>query len=311
MELTGLHHVTAVTATARENVDFYTRVLGMRLVKKTVNQDDVTAYHLFYGDQNGSPGTEVTFFDWPRSGSNQPGAGAISEIALSTADDGAVAWWASRLKSFGVNHTVVGSENGASVLDFSDNEGQKLQIVGKPASGQPWAKGSVPVNLGLRGMHHVTLTVRHVDSIANVLVGVLGMRQTTTFARGEQTVFVFETGVGGAGASVYVAETDEKHLVRIGAGGVHHVAFRTPNIAEQTEWLEHIRSHGLHASGLIDRYYFNSIYFREPGGILFEIATDGPGFDSDEDSEHLGERLALPPFLEPRRSAIESGLLPL
>ena len=311
MELTGLHHVTAVTATAAENVRFYTQTLGLRLVKKTVNQDDVSAYHLFYGDEAGNPGTEVTFFDWPAAGSNRPGTGAISSIALSAPNEEAVEWWSAHLKSSGVETSQVRTENGNSTIYFTDREGQSLQIVGSPAGGHPWEKSPVPVQYGLSGMHHVNLTVRSKDSISQILVAVLGMREALTFESALGPTTVFETAAGGAGATIHVLETKAPHLVRIGAGGVHHVAFRTPNVAEQQQWLDRLRGFRLQVSGMVDRYYFNSIYFREPGGILFEIATDGPGFASDEEMEHLGERLSLPPFLEGRRAAIEAGLTPI
>jgi glyoxalase family protein len=311
MELTGLHHVSAITGNAVKNLDFYTRTLGLRLVKKTVNQDDVSSYHFFYGDAVGSPGTEVTFFDWAGARANRPGAGAISTIALSVDGSEAVQWWADRLARADIPAGSIYDDNGNPSFDFKDPEGQSLRIVGEPASGIPWKESPVPEPYGIIGMHHVTLTVLQLSSISRVLVDVLGFRLSDELLQNGKPVHVFETGQGGAGKHVRVVETDELGRVVLGAGGVHHVAFRTPNVREQTEWLSIIQSAGLHVSSIIDRYYFQSIYFREQGGILFEIATDGPGFASDEDPDHLGERLALPPFLEPRRKEIEAGLVPV
>jgi len=311
LELTGLHHVSAITGVAAQNLNFYTQTLGLRLVKKTVNQDDVSSYHFFYGDESGSPGTEVTFFDWAGAAPNRPGVGSISRISLSVAGDDAVAWWAQHLTKSGVSVSDIRRDRSFATIDFSDPEGQKLQIVGQPAFGKPWKNSPIPTELGILGMHHVTLTVRHLDSIRRIIVDILGFRQTEEYLVNGRPVYVFEIGTGGAGREVHVVESSENFLVRLGAGGVHHVAFRTPNSVEQEEWIKRIHSAGLSVTSTIDRYYFKSIYFREPGGILFEIATDGPGFASDEDPEHLGERLALPPFLEPRRAEIEAGLIPV
>jgi glyoxalase family protein len=311
MELAGLHHVSAITANAVENLEFYTQILGLRLVKKTVNQDDVSAYHFFYGDETGSPGTEVTFFDWAGARPNRPGAGAISTIALSVPGDSAVRWWDERLRSNNVSVGEIRETLGTAVLDFHDPEGQSLCIVGEPASGTPWKKSAVPEEFGIRGMHHITLTVKELSTIKRILVDLLGFRHVNEYSLGDAPIHVFETGTGGAGKQVHVVVTRDKHQVSLGAGGVHHVAFRTPNVQESAEWLKIIRDEGLSASSIIDRFYFQSVYFREPGGILFELATDGPGFASDEDLDHLGERLALPPFLEPRRADIEAGLVPV
>ena len=313
MQLTGLHHVTAVTGRAAANVDFYTRTLGLRLVKKTVNQDDVSAYHLFYGDSVGHAGTEVTFFDWPRIGPNLPGTGAISATALRVADAAALSWWAARFDELGVTHGEVGERAGRPSLPFTDSEGQSLLLVadnGAPG-GTPWDKSPVPAAQGIRGLDAVTLTVRRLAPTARVLTETLGFRQTRDYAEDGHPVVVFETGPGGPGAEVHVAERPDLPQTHVGAGGVHHVAFRTPDEAQQQEWRRRIVGSGLAASTLIDRYYFRSLYFREPGGILFEIATDGPGFATDEDAAHLGERLSLPPFLEPHRAEIEAGLVSL
>ncbi len=314
MKLTGLHHITAVTRQAAANVEFYTQALGMRLVKKTVNQDDVSAYHLFYGDAAGNAGTEMTFFDWSHSTSNRSGSGAISSTAFRVADTDALAWWAARFDTLGVSHSEIAEVAGRATLRFQDPEGQVLSLVsdGGAPGGTPWDKSTVPATHSIKGLDGVTLTVREIGPTASVLTQVLGFERTRDYANAEgQPVVVFETGAGGPGTEIHVAAHPNLPSVRPGAGGVHHVAFRTPNGEEQQAWHEKIVRAGLHASGLIDRFYFQSVYFREPGGILFEIATDGPGFATDEDAAHLGERLSLPPFLEPRRVQIEAGLRPL
>ena len=317
MDLGGLHHVTAVTTRARENVKFYTEVLGLRLVKKTVNQDDVSAYHLFYGDELGRPGTEVTFFDWPhlRVAPNHSGAGEISATELRVPGREALEFWAGRLDEFGVEHGGVEGRDGRSFLAFTDREGQRLRLMDDTGAsvpgGTPWDESQVPQEVGIRGLGAVELTVRDLGPTAWVLTEVLGFRQTSESARDGGRDVVFEAGPGGPGTEVRVVEEPGAPPARLGRGGVHHVAFRTPDDEEHAEWRERIRAAGLGVTPQIDRYYFRSIYFREPGGVLFEIATDGPGFTSDEDAAHLGERLSLPPFLEERREEIEARLEPI
>jgi glyoxalase family protein len=317
MELGGLHHVTAVTTEASENVAFYTEVLGLRLVKKTVNQDDVSAYHLFYGDELGRPGTEVTFFDWPhlRIAPNHAGAGEISATELRVPGQDALDFWAERLAEFSVEHPDIKERNGRPFITFADPEGQRLRLVddtdaGVPG-GIPWDGSPVPREMGIRGLGAVELTVRNLGPTARVLTEVLGFRMASEYAQDDARVVVFEVGAGGPGAEVRVIEEPGAPPAHLGRGGVHHVAFRTPDDEEHAAWREKIRAAGLGVTPQIDRYYFRSIYFREPGGVLFEIATDGPGFTGDEDAAHLGKRLSLPPFLEPHRKEIEDGLQPI
>jgi glyoxalase family protein len=318
MELGGLHHVTAVTTEASENVAFYTEALGLRLVKKTVNQDDVSAYHLFYGDELGRPGTEVTFFDWPhlRIAPNHAGAGEVSATELRVSGRDALDFWVDRLSGFGVDHSGVEDRGGRGFIAFTDPEGQRLRLVDdggdtRVAGGIPWEGSPVPQEAGIRGLGAVELTVRDLDPTSWVLTEVLGFRKTDEQVRDDGRVVIFEVGPGGPGAEVLVVEKQGVPGARLGRGGVHHVAFRTPDDEEHAAWRERVRSFGLGVTPQIDRFYFRSIYFREPGGVLFEIATDGPGFATDEDAAHLGERLSLPPFLEPRREAIEAGLEPI
>ncbi len=312
-QLLGLHHVTAVTAHAPQNLDFYTRTLGMRLVKKTVNQDDVSAYHLFYADADGRPGTDLTFFDWAQAAPRRVGPGTVAETALRVSGPESLAWWERRLEELRVPHGEAMERAGRLGLAFTDGEGQRLRLVddGGAPGGTPWGQNSVPIDKGIRGLDAVTLCVRRAAPTARLLTEVLGLRATSEYPDAEgRAVTVYEMGAGGPGTEVHLVAADGPSGTA-GRGGVHHVAFRTPNMEEQREWHQRITAAGLAASPLIDRFYFQSLYFREPGGILFEIATDGPGFAADEDAAHLGERLALPPFLEPRRAEIEAGLRPL
>jgi glyoxalase family protein len=316
MQLIGLHHITAITGQASQNVSFYTQVLGLRLVKKTVNQDDVSAYHLFYGDRRGNPGTEVTFFDWPHVVKNRNGAGSIARIELRVPSDEALRWWADRLAQVGVSNSGVVLEGGQERVFFSDPEGMELALMndGGAPGGDPWERSPVPVEMGIRGLHAAKLMVHQLEPTARMLTEVLGFVRAREYqAEGDpgRKVVVFSTGNGGPGSEIHVESGPHLEAGRLGKGGVHHIAFRTPDPSEQLAWQEHIASAGVGVTPVIDRFYFKSIYFREPGGILYEIATDGPGFDSDEDLEHLGERLALPPFLEPQREAIEAQLHPI
>ncbi|MBX6341631.1 MAG: ring-cleaving dioxygenase, partial [Thermomicrobiaceae bacterium] len=301
---------------ASQNVAFYTQVLGLRLVKKTVNQDDVSAYHLFYGDVVGHPGTEVTFFDWPDAGPNVYGVGAIGATALRV-PPGRLEWWKDRLDAFDIPNEGIAERAGSRMIAFTDLEGQRLELVesdGHIPGGTPWDGSPVPGESFIRGLHSVTLVVDSLAPTAEFLTRVLGFRETARYPfpdNPSRTLIAYEVGPGGPGGTVYVEERPDLPPARVGIGGVHHVAFRTPSREEQQAWRERIASARLGVTPIIDRFYFTSIYFRIPGGILFEIATDGPGFATDEDVEHLGESLALPPFLEPHRAAIERGLRPI
>lgn len=317
MQLEGIHHVTAVTGNASLNVAFYTQVLGMRLTKKTVNQDDVSAYHLFYGDELGRPGTDLTFFDWPDIGFHRPGAGTISTIALGVTGQEALSWWVRRFDDFHVSHDGIqtGGTEGRLVLPFRDPEGQRLELVDDAGllESTPWRRSTVPGEMAIHGFYAVRLTLRHLEPSARFLTEVLGFRPGRTYQMPHQaSVSVFEVGHGGPGTEVHIEIHPELPFHRfVGIGGVHHVAFRTPNEEEHLQWRNRIAQVNPTVTPVIDRFYFRSIYFREPGGVLFEIATDGPGFAVDEDVAALGERLSLPPFLESRRAAIEAQLRPI
>ncbi len=308
MQLTGIHHLTAVTAHAAENLAFYTRVLGLRLVKKTVNQDDVSAYHLFYADGLASPGSDITFFDWPAP-SERRGSGSISRTHLRVA--GGLDAWRERLDRAGIRHGEPERLDGRLTLAFEDPEGQRLALVDDGGTGEshPWNRSPVPASEQIRGLGPIRLSVPHPERTAAVLTEVLGMRRERSFETPGGAIEVYAMGPGGPAAEIQL-HADASAPARAGAGGVHHVAFRIPD-AEYGAWADRLRSRRMPSSGPVDRYYFRSLYFREPNGILFEIATDGPGFASDEPLETLGERLALPPFLEPRRREIEAGLKPL
>ncbi|MEW5961645.1 MAG: ring-cleaving dioxygenase [Chloroflexota bacterium] len=314
MKLNGLHHVTAVTAKAQDNFNFYTQVLGMRLVKKTVNQDDVSAYHLFYADKLGSPGTDLTFFDW-RIGPNRNGPGSIANTALRVPNHAALVWWADYLRRGGLEHSGLVEFHGHELINFTDPEGQQLSLVndeGAAGRGAPWEKSHIPAEYAIGGLYASTLIVRQLGPTERVLTEVMGYERSAEYetAANEQTV-VYELAGGGAGRELWVIEQPDRPYGQLGAGGVHHIAFRVADREAQRYWRERLVSYGLGVSDFIDRFYFRSIYYRIPGGILFEIATDGPGFTADEDPATLGEQLALPPFLEPQRARIEAGLKPL
>jgi glyoxalase family protein len=259
---------------------------------------------------------EVTFFDWPhlRIAPNYPGTGEVSTTELRVRGRETLDWWAGRFAEHGVRHGGVEERDGRSYIDFLDPEGQRLRLAddggeGVPG-GIPWEDAPVPREFGIRGLGAVDLTVQDLGPTAWTLAEVLEFRPAGEYEEGGNRVALFEAGPGGPGAMVRVIESLAAPQAHLGKGGVHHVAFRTPDEEEQRLWREKIREAGLGVTPQIDRYYFRSIYFREPGGILFEIATDGPGFATDEDAAHLGERLSLPPFLEGRRAEIEARLEP-
>jgi glyoxalase family protein len=314
MQLHGIHHLTAVTADASGNHDFYTRVLGLRLVKKTVNQDDVSAYHLFYADGAARPGTDVTFFDWPVERERR-GTHSIVRTSLRVADAGALEYWSARLADLGVPHAGVREVDGRQTLAFEDPEGQRLALVADPGAGPAvaWPRSPVPAEQQILGLGPIVLSVPLLAPSRQFLIDVLGMREARQYRAPDApdaTVHVFAMGPGGAAAELHVRVDAGLAPARPGAGGVHHVAFRCHD-DEYEAWVARYDSLGVRSSGPVDRFYFRSLYAREPGGILYEIATDGPGFAVDEPADSLGDRLALPPFLEARRAEIERGLKPL
>jgi glyoxalase family protein len=313
MVLTGFHHLTAITADASANHRFYTQVLGMRLVKKTVNQDDVSAYHLFYADGLASPGSDITFFDWPMSRERR-GTGSVVRTGLRVPGRDALEWWSSRLSGSGLAPSGIIERDGRLALDVEDPEGQRLSLIADPGSEphHPWAGSPVPRDYQILGLGWITLSVARLEPTDRVLREVLGLDRLRHYAEAGRDVHVYGMGGGGETAKeLHLRVEPDLAPAGQGAGGVHHVALRTPDDDTYRAWVERLKAMRVPSSGPIDRYYFRSLYFREPGGVLFEIATDGPGFATDEPLETLGERLALPPFLEGRRAEIEQGLKPL
>lgn len=316
MELHGIHHLTAVSASIRENLRFYTRTMGMRLVKRSVNQDDVSAYHLFYADAVGTPGTDMTFFDWamPRE---ERGTNSVTRTCLRVSGRTSLEWWAERLTSMGVAHEKLTERDGRLVLDFEDGEGQRLSLIDDGGLGDPpvaWKDSPVPAEYQIRGLGPIVMSVPSLDRTDHVLTTVMGMhrvREYNSTIDAPHAVHVYKMAGEGPHSELHVAVQPDLKRARLGAGGVHHVAFRTPSEAEYHEWYHRLESLGVRNSGEIDRYYFRSLYFREPGGILFEIATDGPGFSVDEDKATLGEKVVLPPFLESHRESIVANLKPI
>lgn len=306
MAQNGIHHVTAIAGSARRNLEFYTRVLGLRLVKKTVNFDDPGTYHFYFGDAAGSPGTILTFFPWAQVAPGRLGAGETAETAFRV-PAGAIGWWTRRFVEAGVRFDPPEKRFGQSVLAFQDPDGLQLALVGVPgAEGEPaWSAGEVLAEHAIRGFHGITLLLRDAGPTAAILTGVLGFSE-----RGREGVRTrLEAGSTALGGVVDLRAVGDFPSGRPGAGSVHHVAFRAADDAAQAAAAERLaRNHGIRATEQKDRRYFRSIYFREPGGVLFEIATDEPGFGIDEGPAELGGSLKLPDFLEPRRREIEAVL---
>jgi glyoxalase family protein len=314
MELQGIHHLTAVSARIRDNKRFYTETLGMRLVKRSVNQDDVSAYHLFYADARGTPGTDITFFDWPVPPERR-GTREITRTHLRVAGLDALEFWRGHLRELGVKSGEVAERDGRLTLDLEDAEGQRLSLVDDGGAGEahPWERSPVAAEHQVRGLGPIVMSVPSLAPTDAVLRRALNMRPVRQYAHPENakhTVHVYEMGPGGAGAELHVAVQPDLPAASPGAGGVHHVAFRTPD-ADYDAWADRLNTLGIPNSGKVDRYWFRSLYFREPNGILFEIASDGPGFSVDEDAATLGEKVVLAPFLEPQREAIVSRLKPI
>ncbi len=314
MQLLGIHHLTAVSARIRENHHFYTKTLGMRLVKRSVNQDDVSAYHLFYADAKGSPGSDLTFFDWDAP-AEQRGTRSITRTALRVAGAGTLDWWADHLREQGVSAAPIVERDGRQVLDFEDAEGQRLSLVDDGGTGEafPWERSPVPKAHQIRGLGPITISIPSLAPTDALLQRVLQMRLVREYPHPDtpqHSVHVYEMGDGGAGAELHVAVQPDLRPASPGAGGVHHVAFRC---ADDTyaEWSDRLNRFGIPNSGKVDRYWFRSLYLREPNGVLFELATDGPGFGIDEDDATLGEKVVLAPFLEPRRAEIVANLKPI
>ena len=304
MQLKGFHHLTSITADAPRNHHFYTQILGLRLVKKTVNQDDTSAYHLFYADGVGSPGTDITFFDWP-TGKERRGTHSVVRTGLRIKGEKAFAWWSDHLKAQGVTHSKAAIKNGRMTLEFEDFEGQRLSLVEDDADDAafPWEKSTVPTEFQIRGLGSITMSVPDLKPTDAVLTTLMGMKPIDRFG----DTFAYQMAGNGPVAELLVEVDPSLPPAMQGAGAVHHVAFNIP-MKDYQAWADRLKSLRIPNSGPVDRFWFKSLYFREPNGILFEIATDEPGFAADESMATLGQTLSLPPFLEGNRKAIEAKL---
>lgn len=307
-KILGIHHVTAITDDPQRNIDFYSGLLGLRLVKLTVNYDDPAAYHLYYGDELGHPGTILTFFAWPGAPKGQLGTGQLTVTSFSIPET-SIEFWTKRLENHGVQFEGPSERFDEHVISFSDKDGLRLELVAnsKSEEGVPWRKGPVPVQFAIRGFFGVTLSENAYDPTASLLTKTMGFRRV----REENDRVRFEVGTGGLGTYVDIFSLLGAQPGIVSVGTVHHVAWRTPDDEQQKSWRKKLALVGLNVTPVIDRKYFHSIYFREPGGILFEVATDPPGFTVDEPSEQLGTGLSLPPWLEPLRGEIQKALPPV
>ncbi|EEM97659.1 ring-cleaving dioxygenase [Bacillus thuringiensis] len=309
-KIKGHHHISMVTKNANENNHFYKNVLGLRRVKMTVNQDDPSMYHLFYGDKTGSPGTELSFFEIPLVGRTYRGTNAITRIGLLVPSEESLHYWKERFENFDVKHSEMTTYANRPALQFEDAEGLRLVLLvsngEKVEHWETWEKSEVPAKHQIQGMASVEMTVRRLDKMSSTLTEMFGY---TAVSRSEEEA-IFQSIKGEAFGEIVVKYLDGP-TEKPGRGSIHHLAIRVKNDAELAYWEEQVKQRGFQSSGIIDRFYFKSLYFRESNGILFEIATDGPGFTVDGDVEHLGEKLDLPPFLEDQRAEIEANLAPI
>jgi len=301
----GIHHITAFAGDPQANVDFYRTVLGQRLVKTTVNFDDPGTYHFYYGDQIGTPGTIMTYFPWPQGRRGVRGNGEIGAVGY-TISPGSVGYWQERLKAMGLPVSNIETRFGAEVLPLRDPDGVALELIAHdgPASIEPWPAGPIPAEHALRGFHGVTLWLAEAEPTAALLTEQMGYELVGQ----EDNRWRFAAAGNDIGLFVDILVDPERPRGRMGTGSVHHVAFRTRDDDEQLAYQQLLAQNGFGVTEVKDRQYFHSIYFRSPGGVLFEIATDAPGFALDEPVETLGERLKLPPWLERQRDNIESIL---
>lgn len=318
--LTGIHHISAMTGDAQGNVDFYTRLLGMRAVKKTVNQDSMDVYHLFYADAEGHPGTDLTFFAFPGVARNRSGAGEINQSILRVPSNDSITFWQKRFETFGVPFGEITDLAGHKLLPFTDFEGQQLALMADEggdvfnAAGSPWEHSTVPAQHQIVGLAGVSITTARPKATLELLTEIMGFSVIADEQGPEHPdhrIVLLRIYEGGPNGLMIVHVRPDLPLTRTGAGGVHHVSFRTPNQEVFTEWNRYLLSNGVRVTEEIDRFYFKAMYFREPGGVLYEISTDGPGFDTDESKETMGQQLALPPAFAPMRAQIEPMLKPL
>lgn len=309
-KIPGHHHISMITKNASQNNHFYKNILGLRRVKITVNQDDPSMYHLFYGDKTGSPGTELTFFEIPMVGKTHRGTNAITRIGLLVPSEESLQYWKKRFEEHGVYHGEISTYANRPALKFEDPEGLRLVLIvsngEKVDHWETWEKSPVPVEHQIQGMGTIEITVKRLEKLARTLTAMFGY---TEVSRTENEA-IFQSVEGEVFGEILVKQLDGPSE-RPGRGSIHHLAIRVKNNLELTYWEAKVKERGFASSGIVDRHFFKSLYFRESNGILFEIATDGPGFLVDSDVEHLGEKLELPPFLEPRRAEIEAQLSPI
>ncbi|GGF26531.1 glyoxalase [Halobacillus andaensis] len=311
-ELKGLHHVTAITSSAEKNYEFFTYVLGMRLVKKTVNQDDIQTYHLFFADDKGSAGTDMTFFDFPGIPKGSHGTNEIAKTSFRVPSDQALDYWVNRLDRYDVKHKGIQERFGKKVIPFVDFDDQSYELVSDEhdhgvTTGTPWQKGPVPLEYAITGLGPLHVRVDNFDYFKEMLEKVLLFKEIEE----EGALHLFEMGEGGNGAQVVVEYNPILPQARQGYGTVHHAAFRVEDRHALDEWIDRMPRFGFRTSGYVNRHYFESLYVNVAPQILFEFATDGPGFMGDEPYETLGEKLSLPPLLEPKREQIEQAVRPI
>jgi glyoxalase family protein len=311
-QLKGLHHVTAITSSAEKNYEFFTYVLGMRLVKKTVNQDDIQTYHLFFADDEGNPGTDITFFDFPGTPKGVHGTNEILKTSFRVPSDAALDYWVKRFDRLEVKHSGIKEQFGKRALSFVDFDDQQYQLISDEnnigvASGIPWQKGPIPLEYAINGLGPIFIRIANFDYFKEMLEKVLLFREIDQ----EGSYHLFEVGEGGNGAQIVAEHNAILPEARQGYGTVHHVAFRVEDKEELKQWQKQYESFGFQTSGFVDRFFFGSLYTRVAPQILFELATDGPGFMGDEPYETLGEKLSLPPFLESKREQIEKMVRPI
>lgn len=311
-ELKGLHHVTAITSNAEKNYEFFTYILGMRLVKKTVNQDDIQTYHLFFADDKGSAGTDMTFFDFPGIPKGTHGTNEIYKTGFRVPNDPALDYWIKRFDKYGVKHGGIRELFGKKIINFEDFDEQQYMLISDElnkgvASGTSWKNGPVPLEYAITGLGPIHIRIAEFDYFKKVLEEVMLMREIAQ----DGDLHLFEVGEGGNGGAIVVEYNTVLPPSRQGYGTVHHAAFRVHNREVLEDWIHRMSSFGFPTSGHVDRFFFESLYVRVAKGILFEWATDGPGFMGDEQYETLGEKLSLPPFLENKRAYIESVVRPI
>ncbi|MGM7722318.1 ring-cleaving dioxygenase [Metabacillus sp. Hm71] len=310
--LKGIHHVTAITSSAEKNYEFFTYVLGMRLVKKTVNQDDIQTYHLFFADDKGSAGTDMTFFDFPGIPKGVHGTNEIFKTSFRVPNDAAIEYWKKRFDRLKVKHTGIKEQFGKMTLSFVDFDDQQYQLISDKnnqgvAAGTPWQKGPIPLEYAITGLGPIFIRIANFDYFKEMMEKVLQFNEIAQ----EGSFHLFEVGEGGNGAQVIVENNPVLPQAQQGFGTVHHVAFRVEDRKVLEEWINRMERFGFNTSGYVNRHFFESLYARVAPQILFEFATDGPGFMGDEPYETLGEKLSLPPFLEEKRDQIERLVRPI